>query len=87
MNYKDSKSKLFIIMLVSMMSFSVMGSVYAQNQNTVDANGMTKEEVFVANLLIEHLKVDASTGLFYLDNESQLKRLYLTKRSTPATNR
>ncbi|WP_427182078.1 hypothetical protein [Paenibacillus sp. TC-CSREp1] len=73
------KSKFSIMMLVSVMFFSVVGSVYAQNQNTLDANGMTKEEVFVANLIMEHLKVDSSTGVFYLVNESQLKEDILNK--------
>ncbi|WP_458460059.1 hypothetical protein [Paenibacillus sp.] len=58
------KNKFSIIMLVSAMFFSLVGSTYAQAQNSVDANGMTKEEVLVANLLIEHLKVDEKTGLF-----------------------
>lgn len=73
------KNKFSIIMLVSAMFFSLVGSTYAQSQNSVDANGMTKEEVVVANLLIEHLKVDEKTGLFYFVDEAQLKETILNQ--------
>jgi len=69
-------SKLSIILLISVMFFSLVGSAYAQN--SLDSNGMSEEEVLVANLLIEHLVVDENTRLFYFIEEDKLKETLLT---------
>ena len=64
--------KITVVMMTVILLFGGVGSAYAQTPQ-VDENGMTTEDYYVADLLMEHLVIDEDTQLFHFNNEEASK--------------